>query len=236
MFYVLLLLIVAPFIGKASGYWLDIKGNGKVGQPVQIQVCYGNIDEYSIRHRDTGAELTLTGDFKIMVIDEKGQRTQVAIKKGTDCWEGSFTPKEKGVYQILGINTLHPVLDRSKIGGNNVLPVDYLCAAYQVESIASVSKPAQPLDIIVAKKGRLINVKAFNNGIPASNTTKLRVFNPENWEKELSVNDKGEAVFAPTIKGLYVIRQDWVHEVSGTYKGVSYSSVRYRCNYCLQVP
>jgi hypothetical protein len=231
----ILLLLCFPFISKASGYWLDIKGTGKLNDPVQIQVCYGYIDESSVRHRDTGPELALIGGFKISVLDEKGQRIIIPIRQTQDCWEGTFLPKENGVYRILGINDTHPVVDRSKTGGKNIRPIDYLCTAYQVGTIASVSKPSQFLDIVTAPKDKQVIVKAFNHDAPAANTTKLRVFNPENWEKELVIDDQGEATFMPTMKGLYIIREDWVDPTPGTYQGLTYTSIRHRCNYCLLV-
>ena len=115
----LLFLTLLPFISQASAYWMEVKGSGKVNEAVTIQVIYGNIDESGIRHRQKGTELGLTGDFSIYVIDEKGTRTDVVIRMQKDCWEGSFTPAEKGTYQILGINDKHPVVDRSKTGHKN---------------------------------------------------------------------------------------------------------------------
>jgi len=233
--YILLLLVSFPVISMAHGYWMDIKGSGKVNQPVLIQVCFGEIDEYSVRHRETGPELALTGDFRITVINEKGQHIAIQIHQKTDCWEGTFIPREKGIYQILGINDELPVVDRSKTGGKNVRPIDYLCAVYHVEKPGSVSKPVQLLDMVTYPKGKLIIGKAFNNGVPVANDTKIRVFNPENWEKSLITNEQGEFAFMPAMKGLYILRQDWVVPVSGTYKGLSYTSIRHRCNYCLLI-
>lgn len=233
--YILFALLSFPFLSHASGYWLDIKGSGKVNEPVKIQVCYGVVDDLSIRHREKGTELALVGDFKISIIDSKGERVNVTIYPKADCWEATYIPHEKGVYQILGMNSIHPVVDRSKTGGKNILPIDYLCTAYNVEDQSAVVKPVQFLDIITRQEGKLLVIKVFNNNSFANTSTKLRVFNPENWEKELSVDEHGEAVFMPTMKGLYVIRQDWVDPTPGTYKGVSYTSIRHRCNYCLMV-
>jgi hypothetical protein len=235
LYYLLLLLIGLPGIGRASAYWMDTKGSGKAHQPVQIQICYGYIDESGIRHRDTGRELDLIADFKISFIDNHGQRTNMPIKQNGDCWEGTFVPKENGVYRIIGINDKHPVVDRSKTGGINVRPIDYLCAAYHVDSDSSAIKPVQYLDIATQSKGKLITVKAFHDGLPTAKGSKIRIFNPENWEKELALDEKSEAVFMPTMKGLYIIRQDWVAPTSGTYQGVAYANIRYRCNYCLQI-
>lgn len=229
--YLILLFTILPFISRASAYWMDVKGSGKVGQPVSIKIYYGNIEESGLRKPLPGPELHLTGEFKLFVVNAQGKRVNLAITLQGDCWEGQFTPTEKGVYQILGIDDTHPVVDRSKTGGKNVLPIDYLCAAYQVEAEGEVAQPVQFLDILTSQRNQLIVVKAFNDGVKAAAGTKIRVFNPENWEKELLIDENGEAVFLPTIKGLYIIRQDWTSPVSGSYKGVAYTSIRHRCNY-----
>lgn len=229
------LLVCLSFACHAHGYWFDIKGSGKVNSPVKIQLCYGEIDEYGVRHREKGAELPLSGDFKVFVMNEKGKRFDLQLKPMADSWEATFIPSEKGFFRILAINETLPVVDRSAVKGKNVRPIDFLCAGYRVESKAEISQPIQFLDIITSTKGKLVVVKAFKENIPADSTTRLRVFNPENWEKNLSVDGKGEAVFMPTMKGLYIIRQDWTESKSGNYRGVAYSGIRYRCNYCLLV-
>lgn len=233
--YFILLLLILPAISRASSYWMHVKGNGKVNQPVLISIYYGNITEDGQRKPETGEELGLTGDFRISVVDGEGNRTPVNISLKAEGWEGSFTPKKKGIYQIIGINDTHPVVDRSKVKGRNVLPVDYLSASYAVETDISASKPLQLLDILAVKNGNQITVKAFNNGMKAEKSTKLRVFNPENWEKELLVDEKGTASFKATMKGLYIIREDWEDPRAGNYKGVSYVAVRHRCNYFLLI-
>ena len=227
--------IAVPFYSQASAYWMDVKGSGKLNENVRIKVYYGNIGESGVRVPVKGPELMLTGEFRISVVDENGQLTPIPIMLKDYGWEGSFIPDKKGVYQILGINDTHPVVDRSKSGGINVLPIDFLCAAYAVESFGTVKKPIQFLDIITERTLKQIIVKAFKKGDPATINTRLRVFNPESWEKELIVNGKGEAFFTPTMQGLYIIRQDWTDPKPGEYKGVSYSGIRYRCNYFLLV-
>ncbi|WP_285545732.1 hypothetical protein [Dyadobacter frigoris] len=124
-------------------------------------------------------------------------------------------------------------MDRSAIKGKNVRPVDFPCAGYNVESKAKAFILYQFLDIVTSKKEKLVLVKAFKENVQVDSTTKLRVFNPENWEKSLSVNEKG--VFMQTMKGLYINRHDWTEPKSGNYKGVAFSGFRYRCNYCLLV-
>lgn len=232
--YSLFVLLLLPFLSSAHGYWMDIQGSGKINQPVHIQICYGEIDEYGVRHREKGMELPFSGDFKVRIINEKGRITNLSLRALSDCWEAIFIPEEKGTYQILASNDVLPVVDRSKTGGKNVRPIDYLCAVYRVESSSSILKPVQFLDIVTYTKGDLTVVKAFKNGKEAAGI-KLRIFNPDNWEKELTTNENGEAIFAASRKGLYIIRQDWIDPTPGQYKGISYTGIRHRCNYCLYV-
>lgn len=230
-----IMILVLPVLSHAHGYWLDILGSGKVNEAVRIQICFGDIDEYSVRHREAGDELKNTAGFKLFVVDADGKRVDCVLRPKPDCWEAVFVPRKRGVYRILGLNDSLPVVDRSEQGGQNVRPIEYLCAAYTVGSDVGVEKPDQFLDLLVAVKGKLVLVKAFKDKKPSAVNTKLRVFNPENWEKALSVDVQGEVVFAPTMKGLYIIRQDWNDVQPGTWMGKSYVAVRYRCNYSLWV-
>jgi energy-converting hydrogenase Eha subunit C len=218
----------------ASAYWIDVKGSGKVNEPVTIELCYGSMDEQGVRHRDTTKELLLTGDFHFTIIDSKGSKQELHFKMQQDHWLAVYVPQQEGQYRIVGFNDKHPVIDRSANGGKNVLPIDYITAVYTVgNTITSAVNPLQKLDLIVLNQDGKITVKAFLDDKPSKSGTKLRVFNPENWEKELTLDANGEAVFYPTMKGLYILRQDWIEPASGTYQNITYSSKRHRCNYFL---
>jgi hypothetical protein len=218
----------------AAAYWIDVKGSGKVNEKVKIELCYGSMDEFGIRHRDTGKELDLAGDFQIRIIDSRGSEQLLTLNKQKDCWLGIFIPSNEGRYRIIGINDKHPVVDRSATGGKNVLPIDYISAVWNVGQISQiVEKPVQMLDLILNKEDKKVTLKAFFQNKPSKEGTKIRIFNPENWEKEVILNKNGEAVFYTTMKGLYIIRQDYNEPKSGVYKGVNYSAIRHRCNYFL---
>jgi hypothetical protein len=234
IFVLFCLFLVSPKV-LASAYWIDVKGSNKVNEPVNIELCYGSMDEYGKRHRDTGKELQLAGDFRMRIIDSKGNEQEMKLILQKDSWLATFTPKTDGQYRIIGINDKHPVVDRSASGGENIMPVDYIAAVYNVGNSKTLSpNPIQKLDLITISENGTIIVKAFFDGKASKAGTKLRVFNPENWEKELLLNKEGEAVFYPTMKGLYIIRQDWIETGSGTYKNTAYASTRHRCNYYLQ--
>ncbi|MBF4516965.1 hypothetical protein IRZ71_11440 [Flavobacterium sp. ANB] len=225
------LYLICSFSAHASAYWIDVKGSNKINEPVNIELCYGSMDEYGVRHRDTGKELQLAGDFRMRIVDSKGIEQELQLVKQKDCWLATFIPKNEGQYRIIGINDKHPVVDRSASGGENILPIDYISAFYNVGHLnTSQINPMQKLDLMTISENGKITVKAFFDGKPSKPGTKLRVFNPENWEKEIVLNKDGEATFYPTMKGLYIIRQDWVEPVSGIYQNVAFKSKRHRCN------
>lgn len=227
---ILLIYVSLPVI--ASAYWIDVKGSGKINEPVTIELFYGSMDDHGVRHRDTGKELQLSGDFQFNIINSKNQSQTLEFKLHKDCWLATFTPRESGQYRIIGLNDKHPVIDRSAIEGKNVLPIDYITAIYNVgKNINADLKPLQKLDLILLEQDGKLIIKAFLDGKTSNSNTKIRIFNPENWEKELILNNNGETYFYPTMKGLYIIRQDWNEKISGTKQQLEYSSIRHRCNY-----
>ncbi|WP_316800245.1 hypothetical protein [Pedobacter frigidisoli] len=227
------LLVLLPFFSHASAYWMEIKGNHKLSSQVTVELIYGNIDELGTRHRQTGQELVLAGEFSFQLIDPKGNIRPLKMTKKIDCWSMVFLPELSGQYRIIGINKTHPVVDRSATGGESILPIDYLCGQYIAGYISEQRKPAQFLDLLVNKQGKSIIVNAFREDKHEKAKSKLRVFNPENWEKKLVVDENGAAVFYATAKGMYNIRLDWNDPTAGKYKGIAYTSIRHRCNYCL---
>ncbi|MBO9637359.1 MAG: hypothetical protein J7576_04250 [Siphonobacter aquaeclarae] len=229
----LLCLLLAPFKGLAHGYWFDIQGSGKRHEPVRVRICYGEIDEYGVRKRETDP-LYLRG-FRVTIVDGSGQRKELPLKPGQACLEGWFTPEKNGFYRILGINEELPVVDRSATGGMNVRPVEYLCTGYRVGKGMGVSGAQQRLDLELVSRDRLWVTRPYLDSRPVEPGTRLRIFNPDNWEKSLETDKNGEAVFFPPRKGMYIVRLDWNDPAPGNYQGVSYKQVRHRCNYCLFV-
>lgn len=228
------LCLLSSVPAMASAYWINVKGSGKINEPVNIELCYGSMDEFGVRRRDAGKELELTGDFQIRIVDPKGNQQLLELIMQKDHWLAVFTPKSEGQYRILGINDKHPVIDRSASKGENVLPIDYIASVYNVGTLIETNNNSlQTLDIITIVEEKKVTVKAFFQGKASKTGTKLRVFNPENWEKEIVLDKNGEAVFYTTMKGLYIIRQDWVEPFSGEYKQVKFNSKRHRCNYYL---
>lgn len=230
-----LTVFLLPQLTKASAYWMEIHGSGKVKEQVKIQVCYGFIDDLSERHRTTGPEFQRIKDFSFVIVNAKGEKSKIQLQPKEDHWEASFIPDQEGTYRILGINDQQPVLVRSKDPEDNVRPIDFMCGAYQVGTVFNNNSPLQLMDFILQEKNRVYTVFPYRNMKPVEKGTLLRIFNPENWEKNIPVDENHKAVFKVTMPGLYVIRQDWQDKTKGIFQGTSYSAIRYRNNYCLWI-
>lgn len=224
-----------PSITKASAYWMEIHGSGKIKEKVTIQVCYGFIDDFSERHRTTGPEFQRIKDFDFFLFNTKGEKSKIELHVKGDHWEGTFIPDKEGTYRISGMNDQQPVLVRSKNPEENVRPIDFMCGAYHVGTPSANLSPLQFMDIILQERNGVYTIFPYRNMKPSEKGTMLRIFNPENWEKNIPVNENHQAVFKPTMPGLYVIRQDWQDNTPGTFQGTSYAKIRYRNNYCLWV-
>ena len=93
IFFSFCLYLASPKI-MASAYWIDVKGSGKANETVNIELCYGSMDEYGVRHRDTGKELELAGDFKLRIVDAKGNEQELKLTLQKDSWLAVFYSKK----------------------------------------------------------------------------------------------------------------------------------------------
>ncbi|MBV8326261.1 MAG: hypothetical protein JO178_08110 [Chryseobacterium sp.] len=214
---------------------MEIHGSGKVNEEVKIQVCYGFIDDLSERHRTTGPEFQEIRNFKFFILNDKGKKSKIELQIKGDHWEGRFIPDQEGSYRILGLNDQLPVLLRSKNSQENVRPIDLMCGAYRVGSSSVPMKPAQFMDIILQEKNGIYTVFPYRDMKPVEKGTTIRIFNPENWEKNVQTDENHQIVFKPTLPGLYVIRQDWYDNSPGVLNDNAYGKIRYRNNYCLWI-
>ncbi|MFB6453897.1 hypothetical protein ACE38W_01400 [Chitinophaga sp. Hz27] len=231
----LLAIIFLPIYSFAHGYWLEINGNGQPGKQVIIQIFFGEIDQYGKRLKETYDTLPAADMFRIIAVHPDGKMDTLKVSARKDGWQATFTPILKGSYRILATGVKLPVVDRSGSGGQNIRPFEYLCSSYQTGLGMTNNKPLQMLDIISQQQKDMMQVTVFKDGKPCATGAKLRIFNPDNWEKQLETDSTGSAEFYPNRKGLYIIRYDWYDKTPGTYEGVSYSAVRHRCDYCLLV-
>jgi len=213
-----------PFLSMAHGYWLETQGSGKIGSPVKILMFYG---EYASGIREKGDRLNKMNELTVSVIDGDGNQSAVTMTQQETHWEGIFTPKTEGTYQVLAINDTREVQDWTKHNLGVTRPVQFLRTIYQVGKTSSPKNKLQFLDITVSKEKDKVVLTTYKDQKGLSKT-KVTVINPQTWEKSLFTNEKGESSFSPTGKGMYLVELEWIDNTPGTFKGKDYQTIRYK--------
>lgn len=224
-------IILLPMLSLAHGYWLEVQGSGKVNEPAKIQIFYG---EFENQKRETGKLLDKMSEIKIYVLDEKGNKTEISMSQTNTHWEGVFTPKNNGLFQIIGINDTREVQDFTKHNLGIVRPVQYLRTTYQVGEGASEQSVVNLMDALVKQVGDNMMISTWKeNQVFAK--TKVKIINPEGWTKEKITNENGKTQIKTNMKGLYLVELEYIDKTAGSFKGKAYEMVRYRCETTLRI-
>ena len=181
-----------------------------------------------------GKSLDKMNEIKLFVIDEAGNRIDVPTVQTETHWEGTFTPKTEGNYQIMGVNETREVQDWVKHNLGIVRPMQYLRTNYAVGNATAATKPNNYLDIIATESDNGINLNAFKNNVPADKA-KLTIISPDGWEKVKMTSERGRTSFVPNAKGVYLIEAEWIDKTPGTYKDKPYESIRYHSETTIEV-
>lgn len=224
-------IILLPILSMAHGYWLEVVGSGKVNEAAKIQIFFG---EFENQKRETGKLLDKMSEIKIYVLDEKVGKIEVMMTQTNTHWEGVFTPKSDGLFQIIGINDTREVQDFTKHNLGVVRPVQYLRTTYQVGEGAGEQSVANLMDALVKQVGDNIMVSTWKEN-QAFAKIKVRIINPEGWMKEKLTNENGKTQTKSNMKGLYLVELEYIDKTAGNFKGKDYQTVRYRCETTLKV-
>lgn len=218
----LLAILLSPFLVSAHGDWLEVKGSGKVGEPAKIQLVFG---AYENQERIKGAKIAFLKDFTVYVLDAKGNKSTIEMTQTETCFEGTFTPSSEGLFQIIGVNEVREVVDWTVHGFDVLRPTEYLRTQYTVGESTNTATEQGFLDVIPIKIDEEIKLTAFKNKA-LNPKTKLIITNPEGWEKVKFTDAKGEAVFKPNMKGMYMVEMEYIDKTAGNFKGKDYKMVR----------
>lgn len=221
----LVMAVMLPILSMAHGYWLETKGSGKVGEPVKVLLFFG---EYGANLREKGTKLDKMADIKVALIDVVGNKTDIQMTQTDTHWEGTFTPKTAGNYQILGINDTREVQDWTKHKLGITRPVQFLRTNYVAGNIPNnQSKTYQFFDIVAELQKDVLKITIIKDKQPSEKTS-VTIINPQTWEKTNLTNTDGTVTFPLAGKGLYLIEAEWIDTTKGNFKGKDYESIRYK--------
>jgi hypothetical protein len=227
---VIWLLLLFPFMASAHGYWLEVEGSHRAGQPATIRMFYG---DYPEGVRMSGDFLDKMKDIKVYVSGAGMEKQAIEMKQLSDYWVGTFTPSAAATYEITGINDTRDVQDWTKHNLGITRPIQYLKTYYATTRLMSAPTASLLLDLdmkLLSKGNYQVTVKQNGKVAPAQ---KLYVSSFGIEPKELVTDADGKAIIKLGKPGLYVLSVDYVDKTPGTFRDKKYESVRHRLDYSL---
>ncbi len=103
-----LLLIVLPLLTQAHSYWLELKGSGKVGEPITVQCYFGELENGL---REKADKLAGIKAFTASVLLPDGTTEPLTLSPADNCYQAQFTPRQAGTHQVLLVNDTRAVQD-----------------------------------------------------------------------------------------------------------------------------
>lgn len=137
------LLLLFPLLTQAHSYWLELKGSGKVGEPMMVQCYFGELENGL---REKGSALNGIKLFTASVLLPDGTTEPLSLSFAENCYQAQFTPNQAGTYQVLLVNDTRAVQDWTKHNLGIVRPREYLRAICQVGGGTLSAKPVFYLD------------------------------------------------------------------------------------------
>lgn len=229
LFFVFVLSILS-FQLSAHGYWIELEGNRKVNKPIAVKIYFG---DYPVGERLSGKTLDKMKDIKVYVTTPSGEKQAITMTQKNDFWEGSFTPRTKGTYQVTGVNDEREVQDWAKHHLGVTRPIQYLKAIYTIGKASNVHAGLY-LDAYIKKlsEGNFeIHLSKEGDVLPKQ---KFVVAEFDKGENEFITDENGKVVIKLDNPGLYILSVDWVDTTPGTFKGKEYESVRHRLDIALE--
>lgn len=220
-----LFFVLLPLLTEVHSYWLELKGSGKVGEPMTVQCYFGELDNGV---REKGPALNGIKAFTASVLLPDGSREPLTLTPAENCYMAQFTPKQAGTYQVLLVNDTRAVQDWTTHGLGIVRPREYLRAVCQVGGGTLSAKPIFYLD-------------ATPQGMPAPNSPKtvlitkdgaayanalVKLIRPDGKPSKLTADANGMLTIPSGGAGLYVVDVDFMDKTPGKYQDKAYQAVR----------
>lgn len=221
----IVLLLLFPLLTEAHSYWLELKGSGKVGEPMMVQCYFGELENGL---REKADKLAGIKAFTASLLLPDGTTESLTLSPAENCYQAQFTPKQTGTYQVLLVNDTRAVQDLTKYNLGIVRPREYLRAICQVGGGALSAKPVHFLDVTPdgsLKAGQPTKLMVSKDAAPYGNAL-VKLTTPDGRQTKQSADASGLLVLTPTVAGQYVVDVDFVDKTPGKYQGKDYEAVR----------
>ena len=220
-----LLLIALPLLTQAHSYWLELKGSGKVGEPMTVQCYFGELENGL---REKADKLAGIKAFTASVLLPDGSTQPLTLSPAENCYQAQFTPQKAGTYQVLLVNDTRAVQDWTSHKMGIVRPREYLRAVCQVGGGSLSAKPVHYLDITPETglaSGKSATLLVTRDGAAYANAP-VKLTTPDGKQTKQTADAAGRLTLTPTGAGQYVVDVDFMNKTPGQYQGKDYQAVR----------
>lgn len=217
--------LLFPLLTQADGYWLELKGSGKVGEPMTVQCYFGELENGV---REKGPALNGIKAFTASVLLPDGSREALTLMPAENCYQAQFTPKQAGTYQVLLVNDTRVVQDWTKHGLGIVRPREYLRAVCQVGGGTLSAKPVFYLDATpqsMPAPNTPTTVQVTKAGAAYANAP-VKLIKPDGKQSKLTTDANGMLTIPPAGAGQYVVDIDFIDKTPGKYQDKAYQAIR----------
>ena len=245
-------LLFAGLPARAHFVWVEVSPHAEPGKEQRVEVFFGEPHE-SLRE-ESGGRLDQHEGLRAWVVDPRGRRTELALRKERNRFAGAFTPALPGRYNVEVVSDRHPVQDLTEFGGAITRPLYQARAQTLSFEAGRVSEreaePAQTLDLDVVPITRSLDLARGTIAPPAGGELVLRVIfkgkplakrrvialGPNGWSRELPATDSfGATSFVPLWPGRYVVTVSSDEKQEGELRGARYQAIGYRATLSLLV-
>lgn len=217
----LVLSIVLVMINMAAGahtMWIEIKGNGKIGESQDVRVFFG---DYSWGNPTKTAKwYSDIAEYSLVLTAPDGTTTELSDRtKDSSYYSSSFVPQQAGVYKVAFSHAVKDVYKDKKL--------TYAAAGYVLVGKAkakAVTLTEGKFSLVWKDAGQKKQVVYMEDGQPKANVS-LSLVKEGEKEKTYSLNtdNKGQVVFPKELKGNYLLELTDSEKVNKTeFNGKEY--------------
>ena len=220
-----LLFLFLPLLTQAHSYWLELKGSGKVGEPITVQCYFGELENGL---REKANKLGDIKAFTASVMLPDGSTQPLILAPAENCYQAQFTPGQAGTYQVLLVNDTRAVQDWTSHKMGIVRPREYLRAVCQVGGGSPSAKPVYYLDVtpqMGLTSGKPATLLVTKDGAAYANAP-VKLTTPDGKQTKQTADANGRLTLTPTGAGQYVVDVDFMDKTPGQYQGKDYQAVR----------
>lgn len=235
VFIVIIGLAVLTKHTSAHAIWLETKSSGIRDKEHQVHIYYGEYS-YGIKEKPTGEAFEKVKNFKLWLVDPKGNKTVLNAAATDSCYSAFFTPDQDGLYAIMLYNNEIEVIDYTQYNFG-IFKTHYHAVAKVMVGKASENSMAaeNSTGLAIVDKStttREVNLCILYNDKPLADC-EVEIFLPEQWKKSMKTDENGRISFKTPWKATYLVEATRKEEVPGTYNGQDYEFIWHCVTYAI---